>query len=282
MDSLFDRYGPWALVTGASSGVGAAFARRLADEGFSLVLVARTGTALQALATRLDVPTRILPVDLRAEGSVRWLADRVSDLDLGLVVNNAGALELGPLEAQTVHETLALHDLNTRVPLELTRRLLPSLVARDRAALVYLSSFVAFRGAPWAASYGASKAWSLGLAESLGPELAEDAVDVLAVCPGFVDTPMIAPFRARIGGPMGLMKPEAVVSAALRALGRRYSVVPGRRNVWLQRILRWLPRDVAARIMARSTARLFRPTSRPGTSPRALPGPQEPGAHQAQ
>ncbi len=267
MHEFARRYGPWAVVTGASSGLGGEFCRQLADRGLGVVLVARRADELRLRAAEVEARgarSRVVAIDLQAPGAGAALAAAVEELDVGLLVQSAGALSVGAFDGSDLDRELALLDLNVRVPMELTRRFLPGLLRRGRGGVVLLSSFVAYRGGPHLANYTASKAWGLSFAESLGPELAPRGVDVLAVCPGFVDTPMLAPFQPGVGRVPGMpLSPAApVVAAALGALGRRTSVIPGRWHLWLHRAMRWLPRDVAARLVGARTARVFLPSPR--------------------
>lgn len=274
----FDQqYGPWAVVTGASSGLGAEFARQLADRGLDVVLVGRRRDALRERAAELaarGVSSRVLALDLLDPGAPLRLVNAVHSLDVGLVVHSAGALSVGAFEESRLEDELRLLDLNARVPLELSRRLAPRLAERGRGGLIFLSSFVAYRGGPNLANYTASKAWNLSFAESLGPELGPRGVDVLAVCPGFVDTPMIARFLPRLARvpSMPLIGPEPVVAAALSALGRRYSVIPDRWHLWLHRAMRSLPRDRVARLVGARTGRIFLDAPRSPRPPAAPPG----------
>ena len=287
MGHFHQKYGPWAVVTGASSGLGAEFSRQLASGGLNVVLVARRRSLLEERAAELvarGVQARVVEMDLVQPGAPARLMEAVSDLDLGLVVHSAGALEVGAFERSSLGAELGVLDLNARVPLELTHCALPRLVERGRGGVIFLSSFVAYRGGPYLANYTASKAWNLSFAESLGPELGALGVDVLAVCPGFVDTPMIARFlpAVRAVRSMPLIGPEPVVAAALTALGRRYSVIPDRWHVWLHRAIRWLPRDLAARLVGARTERIFLPAPTdlpPSDVPRAATatGPRPPG-----
>jgi uncharacterized protein len=281
MGSFDHHYGPWALVTGASSGLGAAFARQLADRGLHVVLVGRRQALLEERAREVEARGRratVLRLDLLEAGAVERVVDVLGDLDVGLVVHSAGVLSVGPFDTTPLENDLALLDLNVRAPMELTRRLLPRLRRRERAGIVFLSSFVAYRGAPNLAAYAASKAWTLNFAESLGPELAPFGVDVLAVCPGFVDTPMIERFLPRLHHmpTMSLLSPDAVVTGALKALGRRYSVISGARHVWLHRLMRLLPRDWVSRRVGIGTRRVFLPAPSPPPRPPSMPDPPAP------
>lgn len=230
-----DKVGPWALVTGASSGIGEAFARRLAKEGLSLILVARRTAALEQLASALHaehgVETRVVALDLSKEGAVEALVAGVGELDVGLVVSNAGTGHPGAFVKSNLDEERAILRLNVSAPMELARAFAPRLAARGRGAIVFVSSAMAFQGTPYMANYAATKAYLLVLGESLHEELKPSGVDVLVVAPGATDTPgkdLYPVDYAKL--PVHWMSPQAVVECALGSLGRRAVVVPGTRN----------------------------------------------------
>jgi short-subunit dehydrogenase len=259
VDAFAQRYGPWALVAGASEGIGAAFARELARRGLNVVLVARRPQPLAALEQEIagasQVQLRRLPLDLARADAAARLADELADLDVGLVVYNAalapgGAFLELPLEAQ-----LAAIDVNVRGPLALAHGFGRRLAARGRGGIVLLSSLTAFQGSPWVATYGASKAFLLALAEGLWFELAPRGVDVLAVCAGATRTPSY--LERSPGRAPGELDPEQVAREALASLGRGPSMIPGRFNRLASQLMRrLLPRRVAVGIMGARTRHL--------------------------
>lgn len=244
------KYGPWALVTGASDGIGCAFARHLAAEGLNLILVARREQALAALATELQqahaVQCRVLPADLSDLESVHRLADATSDLDVGLLVAAAGFGTSGLfLDADLGAET-AMVDLNCKSVAALAWHIGPRLVQRGRGGVVFLSSLLAFHGTAHAAHYAATKAYVQTLAEGLRVEWAAQGVDVIASAPG----PIRSGFAARANMQMAQALPaEVVARVTMRALGRQTTVRPG----WLSKLLGWslamLPRWGQVRVM---------------------------------
>jgi short-subunit dehydrogenase len=230
-----ERLGPWALVTGASSGIGEAFAHRLAREKLSLVLVARRGDVLESLATVLEkdhgIETRVIAADLARDGAVDVVARETEDLDIGLVVSNAGTGNPGAFAKCDLEVERAIIRLNVTTPMELARVFAPRLVPRKRGGIVFVSSAMAFQGTPYMANYAATKAYVLVLGESLHEELKPSGVDVLVVAPGATETPGkdLHPIDYdRI--PVHWMQPEEVVDSALGSLGKRAVVVPGARN----------------------------------------------------
>lgn len=245
--SLRERYGEWALVTGASAGIGAAFARALAREGMSCVLSARRADRLAVLAAELErehqVHTRVLAADLATPAGVEALLDGISELDLALVVCNAGVGYQGRFEKLDPARLERLLALNCGAPLRLARELIPRLRTRGRGALLFIGSVAGRQPLPLHAAYAASKSFVLQLGEALAVELADTGVEVLVVEAGVTDTE----FQAAAGAlPHPGAAPEAVVREALAALGRQSSIVPG----WYD----WLRANVASRLLPRSLA----------------------------
>jgi hypothetical protein len=242
---LRERYGDWALVTGASSGIGAAFARALAREGLSVVLAARREERLRGLAAALEkepgVGTRVVPVDLAAPEGAERLAAAVSDLEIGVLVNNAGVGLAGRFEGQEVARLREMVQVNCTAPMELTRRLLPGMRARGRGAVVFTGSQAARQPLPLHAVYAATKAFDGFLGEALWAELRGSGVDVLVVEPGSTETE----FQQVAGEiPHAGQPPEEVVAVALERLGRQPSVST--------RWLHWLRGNAGMRLLPRS------------------------------
>lgn len=261
------RYGPWALVTGASDGIGQAFARYLAAEGLHLIVVARREPVLASLAAELTqahgVQCRVLSADLSDLEAVRRVADATSDLDVGLVVAAAGFGTSGALLDSNLAAETEMVDLNCTGVLALASHLGPRLVERGRGGVVFMSSLLAFHGTPRAANYAATKAFIQTLAEGLRVEWAPLGVDVIASAPG----PINSGFAARADMHMAQALPaEVVARVTMQALGRKTTVRPG----WLSKLLGWslatLPRwgqiMVITQVMKGMTAHQDRTTGR--------------------
>jgi short-subunit dehydrogenase len=239
-------YGSWGLVTGASSGIGAAFARALAAAGVNVVLTARREDRLRALAAELGrVETRVVPLDLGAEGAPLALANAVADIEIGILINNAGFGMAGRFERAAYDRLLEMVRLNCVAVTALSRLFLPPMRARGRGAMIVLSSAAGYQPLGLGAAYGATKAFDLMLAEALWAENRGSGVDVLAVSPGPVDTE----FQTVAGeSPHPGDTPNEVVRVALAALGRKPSVVVGTANKVRAWSVRLAPRAVVARI----------------------------------
>lgn len=269
------RYGPWALVAGASEGLGAAFADALAACGLNLVLVARRKSVLRTVAGKLEhvyhVSVRCVVADLAVAEARQTVSDTCNDIDLGLIVYNAAYAPVGCFERAelgAVHQAVAV---NVVGPLDLLHALLPGLKARTRAGVVLMSSLAGDQGAPRIATYAATKAFTTALAHGLWHELRPDGVDVTACVAGAVRTPGYTQ-AARTAGPRkgrtfqesrepregreapGTLDAPAVVRTALKALDRKPVVVPGSTNKIARFFMRrLLPVRAAVSIMAAST-----------------------------
>ena len=214
-------YGPWAVVAGASDGTGAAFAEELARRGVHVVLVARRRPLLDELAARLPVETRVVVLDLSADDAGATLAEATSELDVGLLIYNAGADPVSlPLLEQPLDGLLAMVRRNCATVLDACHRLGARLVERGRGGVVLVTSGAAWAGGSHIAAYGATKAFDLVLAEGLWAEWHERGVDVLSLVLGATDTPSLRRSLERYGGDLGeLADPAAIAVEALDHLG---------------------------------------------------------------
>jgi short-subunit dehydrogenase len=265
-----DRYGPWAVVAGASTGLGAEFARQLAGRKLHLVLLARRAERLEALAAELrardGVAVRVAAIDLAAPDLLARLRDAVDGVDVGLLVYNAAQSLIGPFLEQPLDDKLRILDVNCRGTLILVDELARRLAARGRGGVIVMSSLAASRGSPLVATYAATKAFGLVLAEGLWHELGARGVDVLACRAGATRTETYE--ASQPADTVPLMECAPVVRQALDALGRRPSIVPG----WLNRVgdfvlARLLPRRAAIRVMARATRSMYPRLGAPSPSP---------------
>jgi short-subunit dehydrogenase len=264
-DRFRTRYGPWALVTGASSGIGREIAEVLAAAGLNLVLVARRRDLLLTLADELTgrygVQVRVVDADLATPAGVDAAVAGSADLDVGLLVAAAGFGTSGAfLDADPTVEAEML-DVNCRAVLALTQRFGRRLAARGRGGVVLLASLVGFQGTPHAASYAATKAYVQALAEALHVEWQPLGVDVLAAAPGPVHTG----FASRAGMRMALAaRPADVAAPVLNALGRRGTVLPGGLAKLLTWSLRPLPRPLRVRMMSLVMRGMLDKSRKPG------------------
>jgi short-subunit dehydrogenase len=244
-----------ALVTGASSGIGAAFARALAARGQDVVLVARSTAKLEALATELEaqhaIRATVLPCDLSGADAVDTLLAALAERSLVIdtLINNAGFGTHGPLvelDPAREREEIAL---NVGALAALTRALLPGMVERRRGGIVNVASTAAFQPVPYMATYGATKAFVLSFTEAVAEEVRGSGVHVVALCPGQTETAFFDTIEeARVGLPR---TSEQVVATGLRALDHGHVVaVDGLPNVAMTVGLRFVPRAFVRRMAA--------------------------------
>jgi len=244
------RYGKWAVVTGASSGIGRAIASELAAKGLELVLVARRQVELEQIARDLSaqhgVETRVVAVDLATTTALTRIESETKNLDVGLLVAAAGFGTAGDFLDAKLEDELAMLDVNCRAVRHLSLHFGKRFVQRRRGGLIMFGSLVGYQGTPRAAHYAATKAYVQTLAEALHVELAPKGVDVLSSAPG----PVNSRFGTRADMRMGAAeKPETVARATLNALGKKMTVTPGALSKLLTWSLMTAPRGLRVRIM---------------------------------
>ena len=246
-----------ALVTGASSGIGEHFARQLAERGYDLVLVARRGDRLQALAEDLPVTTHVVTADLAREADD--LPRQIEELgvEIDLLVNNAGFGLRGHFRDSDPGRDAEMVRLNCEAVVVLTRALLPGMVERRRGGVITVASTAGMQPLPYEAVYSATKAFALTFSDALHAELRGSGVRVLAVNPGPVRTEwqQVAGYDEGTSTMPGKIGPEQVVSEALEAYDK------GRRSIITGRVFRWIMRgNVGPRaVKLRVTERIYRP-----------------------
>jgi short-subunit dehydrogenase len=247
---------PTALITGASSGIGEAFARALAARGDDVVLVARSAGRLDALAADLSakhgVRAHVLPADLADPAAVDALVAELAarELTIATLVNNAGFGTHGQFASLDAARERDEVIVNALAPVQLTRALLPAMIARKSGAIVNVASTAAFQPVPYMAVYGATKAFLLSYSEALAEEVRAHGVRVVALCPGQTDTEFFAGIdEARVGR---ARTTRQVVDTALQALERgKVVAVDGFANYALANSVRFVPRRLVARVAAR-------------------------------
>lgn len=248
-----DKYGPWALITGASAGIGAEFARQIAARGVNVALVARRADKLETLAGEIEATTsvRALPIaaDLTRDDFLEVIIEALGVRHVGLLVNNAGNGHTGAFLDHDLEAELDVLALNCRAPLILTHHFGRLMRSEGRGGIVMLSSITGILPTPQFANYSATKAWNRFVGESLHEELRASHVHVVSLCPGltyseFFDKVHVdpavwaAPFRVTI------MDTGTVVKAALGGLGHSSQVVPGLGYRMLMRASRMAPSGI--------------------------------------
>jgi len=255
---FLEQYGPWALVTGASSGIGLEFSRALAARGLNLVLVARRLPRLEELARTLTaehrVEVRSVQCDLSQQDFMSALSPALAGIEVGLLINNAGFSNTGALVENTLSRELDLLHVNCRAPLMLSHTLGGAMTGRGRGGIVFVSSLAGFAAMPLWANYSASKAYALFLGEALHEELRPHGVDVVTVCPGPTTTEFekVAHIDfGRLAQSAGVLTAGEVVEAAMSSLGHRATIVVGTGNKMTALFTRLMPRRIATRMFGR-------------------------------
>lgn len=232
MATLGARYPGAALITGASAGLGEAFARRCASEGMDLVLVARRKERLEAVAEMLErdhgVKVLVIAKDLSepdAPAAIKQACDEAS-VTVSMLVNNAGFGTYSAFHETDPLQQLALVDVNCRTPVALANYFLPGMVARKNGAVIFVASTAAYQPCPQIAVYGATKSFNLMLGEALWTELKPHGVDALALSPGYTKTEFHRVARVnRLPSDELFREPSEVVATCFDALGRQPSVI---------------------------------------------------------
>lgn len=251
---LAEKYGPWAVVTGASSGIGAEFARQLAVAGISVLLVARREARLRELADMLrhtcDVEADVAVADLATSNGVGAVVAACTERNVGLLVNNAGVELHGSFFHQSVESHRACLALNVTAVTELAHAFGRRFCEQGRGGIIFVSS-ISSGGMPWFATYSSSKAYVTSLALTLRDEMLRSGVDVLALEPGLVVSEMtLEPGQEEHGYGSYLMATDICVREALEVFGRRAVYTPGLRYRIIKNLLYALPRTFALWLLA--------------------------------
>ncbi len=280
--SALAKFGPWAVVTGASAGFGREFARQLAAVGLDLVLVARRTDRLADLATELSeahgTKTRLVIADLADPRGVDAVLDSTTRLDVGLLVSNAGAASIAPVLDQSIETLRRDLRLNVNAHLELVYTFGQRMRDAGRiGGLMLVSSVAALQGVPFAANFAASKAYVHNFAEALHHELAPSGIDVTVLAPGFTDTEMMGQISETVSTPLPTMTAQATAREGLAALvQKRPTHIAGRGNRWATAML---PRSTAVRLLGNTMrAESDGKSRKPGSGPFAAPPLTEPSA----
>ena len=258
------RYGIWAIVAGASEGLGAAYAEALAERGLNLILIARRSEALQSLASGLsskhDVEIKTIPLDLSAANAAEQILHEANNLEIGLLVYNAAFSAIGPFLERPLDDHLKEVRTNALTPLKLVYLFAERMLARGRGGMILMSSLSAFQGSAYISTYAATKAFNIVLAEGLWEEWRGQGVDMLVCVSGAIKTPNYVTSEPEQTGGLGdmTMQPDQVVQEALNALGKMPYVIPGRVNRVSSFVMRHLlPRTSTIKFMGRILRRMY-------------------------
>lgn len=258
MSSLADKYPGAALITGASAGLGEAFARQCASQGMDVALVARRKDRLDTLAQHIEQEHKVravaIAVDLSAPDAAQQIkaATDAAGLTISMLINNAGFGSHALYHETDADWQLKMVDVNCRAPVALTNAYLPGMVERKNGAVIFLASTAAYQATPYFAVYGATKSFNLMLGEALWAEMRPLGVDVLAVSPGYTVTEFQDVATIRTLPPKALWRqPDDVVNTCFRALGKQPSVVDGLPNALAALATKFSGRKTAVSLAAR-------------------------------
>ncbi len=247
-----------ALITGASSGIGEVFARRLATRGRNVLLVARSEDKLITLCNELgrsnSIRAQHVALDLSKADSAARLFEETKrrGLTVDMLINNAGFGSFGDFAKQDLDRELNMIDLNVKSLVELTYRFLQPMRERKQGSIINVASTAGFQAVPFMATYAATKAFVLSFSEALWEENRTHGVRVLALCPGVTDTNFFEAARGKRPPARTAQTPEDVVDTALRALARGKShVVSGWTNRAMMEAERLAPRTLVTRMAGR-------------------------------
>ena len=245
-NDFLTRYGPWALVTGASSGIGEQFTRLLAESGFNVLITARREHRLQILSRQLqqDYPVTIeaLALDLCSDTFLSTLLTAAEGKHIGLIISNAG---FGLKGLHHLSDPVAMTNMlsvNARAPMLIAHAFTPRLITRGGGGFIITGSMEGFMGFPYSASYAATKAFVHSLGDALWQELRPHNIDVLVLAPGSTNTEALSLQGIDAEQMTGLMSPRSVASQALNKLGKKRVLITGWLNILFVRLLQLIPR----------------------------------------
>jgi len=252
MKNFKQQYGPWALITGASSGIGRAMSEQLAAQGMNIVAVARNQGNLDALKDSLEsryaIKVRTLSADLSQPEANYEIDKQTADLDIALLIPNAGIENNGAFIDNAIEAEQKMLALNTTSPMLLThlfgQRFKQRFASNKRSGILLTASLFGYQGVPYVSNYSATKAYILSLGEALNVELKPLGIDVSVLSPGLTDTAMPQNMAIDFSKmPITLHKPEVVARIGLNALGKKATVVPGFINKFYAWENRLIPRS---------------------------------------
>jgi len=259
---MSQRYGPWAVIAGASDGIGEAFARQLAGAGLNLLLLARRSAILAQLADAIGrehgVEVRTASVDLTDARMMQTVVAASKDIDVGLLIYNAGAAHgAANFLDKPVESALGMVDLNCRGPVLMAHHFGGPMRTRGRGGIMLLSSLAALSGGSNTASYNATKSFDLILAEGLWHELKPCGVDAMCLLVGATRTPSMLSSCAAFADYPGLMEPADVAAEGLALLGRGPVGVAGAHNRALVKAMLPVSRVAAINALSAATAGIY-------------------------
>jgi len=259
MHDFESKYGPWAIVAGASEGLGAAFAEELAKRGLNLILIARRLDKLEVLSNNLrnkyQIEIKYLSLDLADFEQTKHFVSQL-DINIGLLVYNAAYAPIGYFENISEEDLIKIVDVNIKAPLLLSKLVITQMIERRKGGIVLMSSLAGTQGSPKIATYAASKAFNAIFAEGIWKELKKHKIDVIASCAGAITTPGYKNAQNAKDAP-GTLNANKVAAETLNALGKGPTTIPGVTNKMARFFMgRLFPRKLAISIMETNTKNL--------------------------
>jgi len=270
MKNFKQKYGPWALVTGASSGIGKSISEQLAQQGLNLVAVARNQSNLETLKSDLEakygIQVETIAQDLSKPEASSVIAEQTADTDIGLLIANAGIENDGPFINNDAQDESHLLALNIVSPMQMSHAFAKRFAERGKGGILFVSSLFGYQGVPYVANYSASKAYILSLGEALNVELKPQGIDVTVLSPGLTNTPMIDNMPVDFNKmPITSHSPDLVARVGLNALGKKATVVPGLINKIYAWENRFIPRSWPVKLFGFLIKRARKEAKRPAT-----------------
>jgi len=264
MKHFKEKYGPWAIVTGASAGIGKEIVKQVAREGLNVVIIARRENLLDDLKQEIErnyhVKVRSIAMDLLEPEAIKMLDEETKNLDVGLIIPNAGMELSGEFVDGDMQKNTALVQLNALVPMQIANVFGKRLKERGKGGILFLSSLFGYQGIPYVANYAASKAYILTLGEALNVELSPYGVDVAVLSPGLTATEMSANMNVDFKKmPIFSMHPSRAACIGLRTLGKKTTVVPGLLNKIYAWENRFIPRTWPVKLFGFLVHRALKP-----------------------
>jgi short-subunit dehydrogenase len=228
MQKLKENYGSWALVTGATDGIGLAIAKALAKHGINLVLIGRREALLRQIADEISSQSKIetltIPMDVGQENATKMIINKTKDLEIGLFIAAAGFGSSGEFSKSDLANETNMIDVNCKAVVEQCHHFSNLMIKNKRGGIILFSSLVAFQGTPYSATYSATKAFIQNFAEALHFELKPYGIDVLSSAPGPVNTGFAKRAKMNLGS---AASPDEVAQVTLNAIGNSVTVRPG-------------------------------------------------------
>jgi len=252
------------LITGASAGIGAAFARKLAARGRNVLLVARSEDKLVALCNELGRLTSIraqyLALDLQQPDAGVQLFEETKkrELEIDMLINNAGFGSMGDFARLDLDRELEMIQLNVRALVDLTHRFVGPMRERKRGTIINVASTASFQAVPYMATYAATKAFVLSFSEAIAEENRSHGIHVMALCPGVTETNFFEASKIDRPPMRTIQTAEEVVDAALRAMDRQKTVaISGWTNWLVVEAERFVPRSTVRKVAAKALRSRF-------------------------